>query len=270
MIAGWAIDWLSVFVLGALTLLDGVRRLPRGAHVLRRVGNGDWSVATPEEDGRRLLVSWWTPFTLRLAVPPSHPEGGRADRLAERLPRTWRWIAELRVLGAMVLIGVVVGIPVATETLGWRGLLLALLGIEMIAVAITATALLVLRRLGLGMRAALRQAAGLLSPFAAPRAAEIVLEQAIAGAPPLLTIRQLVPRRAFDSWIRPRAHDLLHGDAPADPELEDVLTRSDLARIVGAPPQDRLPHEPWCARCGRIYRTSTSCCADCDALQLMA
>ncbi len=182
-----------------------------------------------------------------------------------------RWIVALRLLGATVLVGVVLGIPLATETSGWRGLLFVLLLIEVIAIAIASMVLLALRRVGLHTGAALRTAASLLSPFAAPRAAEIVLERALSDSPPLAAIRHLVPPEDFAAWIRPRAYDLLHGRlANDDPEVGVALSRGELQQLVGAPPRDRLPGEPWCARCGRIYRQSTSCCAECDALSLTA
>jgi hypothetical protein len=270
-IGGWAIDWLSVLILGALTLLDGVRRIPAGAHLLRRVGSGAWTVTTPDDDARRLLFPWWPSFVLRLIVAPAQPADERADDLAGRLRRVGRLVMVLRLLGAMVLVGVVFGIPIATETWGWRGLLIALLAVEVIAAVVVATAILALRRLGLRGRTALRLGSGLLSPFATPRAAELVLHHAIAGVPPLRAIRQLVPPSAFDAWIRPRAHDLLHaGHAAGDAELEAALPRVELERIIGAPPPHRLPREPWCGRCGRVYRERTSCCADCNALSLTA
>jgi hypothetical protein len=271
-IGSWAIDWLSVLVLGALTLLDGARRIPQGAHILRRIGGGSWAVATPEEDRRRLIVSWWTPFTLRIVVEAEQSRGNDdRERLTERWRRMRRWIAALRLLGGTVLIGVVLGIPAATEMAGWRGLLFVLLIVGVMVIAVATTALLALRRLGLGRGAALRAAGGLLSPFAAPRAAEVVLERALSGSAPLAAIRHLVPAPDFAAWIRPRAYDLLRGHAHAgDPELGAALSRSELQRIVGDPPSDRLPREPWCARCGRVYRESTSCCSECDALSLTA
>ena len=272
MIASWAIDWLSVLVLGGLTLLDGVRRIPEGAHVLRRIGSGAWAVATPAEGVRRLLVSWWTPFTLRIIVTPEQ-QRGRDDRehLADRWRRMGRWIVALRLLGATMLVGVVLGIPAATETSGWRGLLVVLLIVEVIAIAIASLVLLALRRLGVERGAALRTAGGLLSPFAAPRAAEIVLERALSGSPPLSVIRYLVPPADFAAWIRPRAYDLLRGRPENDdPEVGVTLSRAELQQLVGAPPRDRLPGEPCCARCGGVYRQSTSCCAECDALSLTA
>jgi hypothetical protein len=271
-IAAWAIDWLSVFLLGGLTLLDGLRRIPPGAHVLRRVGTGAWTAVTPEEGTRRLLVSWWTPFILRIVACSAEAQrGDDVRRLAERWRRMQRPVEALRLLGGMVLLGIVLGVPVAAETSGWRALLLVLLIVETLAIAVAIVALLALRRLGLNTRSALRAAGGLLSPFAAPRAAEIVLERAFAGALPVVVTRLLLPPSAFAAWIRPRAYDLLRGHAPVDdPELGAALSRGELQQIVRAPPRDRLTGEPWCARCGRVYRESTRSCAECDALSLSA
>jgi hypothetical protein len=272
-------DWGTVVLLAAVTWLDGVRRVPAGALVLRRLVADRWTVAEsadPERTWR--LVAWWSPFTLALVVPP----GGIAadvdasrertdDALAARLARCDRALLALRVLGASVLVGIVIGIPAAVARFDSWGFAAGVAGVLLLALATAVAASCVVRRLGQPWRRATRIAAPLLWPFSAPRAAEVVLEHAIAGAPPLMVARRLLGAAAFASWIRPQAYDALRGEGSTHEGAAAVLTlvgRPGLAAIVQTPPANCEPDEAYCARCARVYRAGTATCAHCEQLPL--
>jgi hypothetical protein len=273
-------DWGTVVLHAPVTWLDGVRRVPAGALVLRRLLTDRWTVAEsadPERTWR--LVAWWSPFTLALVVPP----GGIAadvdtsreladDVLAARLVRCARALPGLRVLGASVLLGIVIGIPAAVARFDSWGFAAGVAGVLLLALATAVAASYVVRRLGHPWRRATRIAAPLLWPFSAPRAAELVLEHAIAGASPLMVARRLLGAATFASWIRPQAYDALRDEASARERASGLLTllgRSALTAIVQTPPSDCEPDERYCARCARVYRAGTATCAHCHAVALL-
>jgi hypothetical protein len=175
-------------------------------------------------------------------------------------------------LGASVLVGIVIGIPAAVARFDSWGFAGGVAGVLLLALATAVTTSYVLRRLGQPWRPATRIAAPLLWPFSAPRAAEVVLEHAIAGAPPLTVARRLLRAAAFASWIRPQAYDALRGDGSTREGVSGLLTlvgRSVLTAIVQAPPADCEPGEGYCARCARMYRAGTATCAHCQAVTLI-
>jgi hypothetical protein len=272
-------DWGTVVLLAAVTWLDGVRRVPAGALVLRRMLADRWTVAEsadPERTWR--LVSWWSPFTLALVVPPGgiatsagSPGEPTDDALAARLTRSGRALLALRVLGASVLVGIVIGIPAAVARFDSWGFAAGVAAVLLLALATAGAASCVVRALGHPWRRATRIAAPLLWPFSAPRAAEVVLEHAIAGAPPLMVARRLLGAAAFASWIRPQAYDALRGEGSTHEDAAAVLTlvgRSGLAAIVQTAPAHCEPGEAYCARCARVYRAGTASCAHCQAVAL--
>jgi hypothetical protein len=147
---------------------------------------------------------------------------------------------------------------------GW-GLVGAALVAEGLAVACTGIAFLALRRLSVPRRAALGRASVLLSPFAAPRAAELVLEATADGVPPAAVLRELLQPDTFAEWARPRAFDVLRG--VPDSELEAVLSPEALASLVSAPPPG--PPGAFCPRCGARFRDGITTCAACEGVALL-
>jgi len=266
-------DWGVVLVLAAITWLEGVRRVPADALVLRQVLGGAWTVLAPDDRGRAWrLVAWWTPLTLALVVPPggildAEPTGTRgAEVLATRLARVGRTTIALRALGAGVLLGIVFGLPAAVARFGAWGLAAGLAGVLVLALVTAAVAARGARLLGYGWRRALRVGASLLWPFSSPRAAEVLLEHSVAGAPPLLVARQLLGDAGFAEWVRPQAYDALAGHGlPNDAAtlLLTLLGRPALAAIVHAPPASCASGEAFCARCARTYRAGARVCAEC-------
>ena len=262
MSAWWqAADGATVALLAGLTLLEGLRRLPAGGVVLRRVLGGAWR-ADAVEWPRPALVSWWAPLTTAVVCAPwTADAGGEARghlRLAE-LGHAVRWhVRALTALGALVLAGLVLGVPTMAGLLGGAGFLAAAGAVLLLSLATAACGYAALRRLGLRRRPAARRALAWCSPFGAPQARQQVLEHLVAGAPPLSVARWLLPALAFAAWVRPRAWDAAHG-AP-DPELAVVLAEDELRALLAAPPAALDPTAAgWCPRCGALWRITGPC-----------
>jgi hypothetical protein len=272
-------DWSTVILLAAVTWLDGVRRVPIGAVAFRRVLGDEWTVVEAAEPGQTWrLVSWWSPFMLALVVPPGGipdvqaPRDRTDDALASRLARAGRVLLGLRALGASVLVGIVIGLPAAIARFGSSGFAAAIAGVLLLALATAVAASCVLRGFGYRWRRAARLAAPLLWPFGAPRAAEVVLEQAIAGAPPLMVARRLLGAAGFATWIRPQAYDALRGEGSArefTAALSALVGRPGLATIVQTPPANCEAGEYYCVRCARVYQAGTAICAECRNVPLV-
>ena len=87
----WFADLGTVALLAFITLLDGVRRIPAGALVLRRVGFGAWRVSDEGSDRDRwMLVSWWPPISHHV-VAAAGEESVSAGELDARLTRVLRF-----------------------------------------------------------------------------------------------------------------------------------------------------------------------------------
>ena len=112
-------DWSTVVILAAVTLLDGVRRVPAGALVLRQVLAGRWTVADREAEPGLRLVSAWSSFTLPLIIPSGGVSGADAPgdhahtSLDDRLARARGVVGFLRLLGASIVLAIVLGVPAA-------------------------------------------------------------------------------------------------------------------------------------------------------------
>jgi hypothetical protein len=271
-------DWSTVVILAAVTWLDGVRRVPPDALVLRRVFGGRWTVADPADVGRTFrLVSWWSPVTLPLVIPSGgipeadSPTGARTETLAARLERSGRVVGALRVLGALVVAGIVLGIPAAVALFGAWGFAAALGAVLLLGVAMAAVVAGAVRGVGRSWRRAARIGAPLLYPFTAPRAAELVLQHAVAGEPPLMVARQLLGPDGFAAWVRPQAYDALRANAGARDAsaLMTLVGHSGLAAIVHAVPAQCEAGECYCPRCARVYRAGTVACAECGGPRLI-
>jgi hypothetical protein len=273
-------DWSTVVILAAITWLDGLRRVPVGAIVLQRALHGTWRVAEDATDPRWQLVSWWSPFTLALVIPSggivpddgAPPQRQTDDGLAERLTRSRSVVAPLRVLGALAILGIVFGIPAAVARSGAWGFVFSLLGVLLLSVVTWIVVTVVMRQSGRSWRRAIGLAAPLLYPFTTPRAAQVVLGDVVAGAPPLLVARRLLGETGFAAWVRPHAYDALRGQANAVDvaTLVSLLGRPSLTAIIGSAPAQCEPGEGYCPRCARTYRAGTPTCAHCEGLQLVA
>lgn len=271
-------DWGAVLALAVVTCLEGVRRVPADALVLRRVLGGGWTIAEPLDFGRTWhLVAWWSPLTLAVVVPPGGivrsgaPRGSSPDRLDARVSGCRRAVVALRILGGLLLLAIIVGAPTAAGRFGAWGFATTVGVVLLVSLLTALRTLRALREMHVDWRVAARVAAPLLWPFTAPRAAEIVLEHAVAGAPPLAVARQLLGDAGFATWVRPQAYDALAAGTTADGHGSALLTvvgRPALAAIVRTPPTGCGSGECYCARCGRVYRSGTALCADCGGVSL--
>lgn len=281
MVEGWILDWSTMIVLAAIVVLEGVRRVPPGAIILRRVPGSGWSVADGQPPTRRWgLASWGAPAAMHVVVEPDTGEPARGLEEVSELLGHLRWrLATLRVLGGIALLGIVMGVPTVAARFGGRGLLASLVAVFGLSIVITVVSGMTVRHVvGASRGATVRAVRGILSPFAAPRAAEIVLERAMAGVAPLVAARVLVGGERFARWVRPGAYDLVAASGRRDDggeagdtmgvEIERALSRDECRAIVETPPAGRVETEPYCPRCGDLYRDEVVSCTSCDGVPL--
>jgi hypothetical protein len=272
-------DWSTVVILAFVTWLDGMRRVPDGALVLRRALIGRWIVdERSNDDSSFRLVAWWSPFSLALTIPVGGvPDADASNALTEealdaRLKRVRGVVGVLRLLGGLIIVGIVIGFVAAVARFGAWGFVAVLGAVLFLTWTVFFVTMCAMRASGRRWRRAARIAAPLLWPFTAPRAAELILERAIAGAPPLLVARRLLGAASFAVWVRPQAYDTLRGNAgPADSaSLLALVGRPDLAAIVHSTPTQCATGERYCPRCGRVYRATIASCAECEGLHLVS
>jgi hypothetical protein len=223
-------EWRTSAILAFLLWVEGLRRVPAGALVLRRLLAGPWRAGALAPNGGPSAVAWWPPLTLSLVVPPADgPDGDAvAARLASRLGRALPLVGVLRVLAGAALLALVVGVPVAARRYGAYGLLAGVAGLLALTLACATVAFVAFRRLGAGRAAAVRLGAPLAWPISAPSAPERLLAYAVAGAPPVAVAAALLPAAHFARWVRPFAYDALTGVPPAGhlaapPDFADAL-----------------------------------------------
>jgi hypothetical protein len=257
------VDWAIVSLFAVLVLLEGLRRVPAGALVLRGRGPAGWRPAGPAEPRSRWrLVSWWSPIAPALVVPPpSGPPTRSAAELEARLGVTGRAAPWLAAGAAVTLVALVLGLPVASARLGALGFLVGAGVVLALSVANACAGALALRRLGPGA-APRRLLLGWCSPFAAGRVLEAVYEAALAGATPAQAVRALAGDEAFAAWARARAYDVVYGGSE-DPDLRAAADGATLSGIVGAPPVDTAGGKSFCPRCGATLVLAAGSCPGC-------
>jgi hypothetical protein len=266
----------TILILALVALSEGVRRLTPGAFVLRRTF-GRWSMAETLELGRELhLVAWAIPVSLPLVLPADASADRKRlglrrllKRLRDRARRVKLEVAILRVVGTIVLLGLVVGVPLATLRWDVYGLVLA---IELLALFCVAQAIMLwnaLRRSGVAPRAALATSLKALWPFTAPRAAEFVNDQVVRGVPPVAVAHELLGETRFLRELRPLVFDHVHADEPS--EIASVLTQlcgaDRLSAFLRERPADS-GDEPFCPRCASQYRAEVTQCVNCEGVEL--
>lgn len=256
-------DWEFSAIFLALLLLEGLRRVPAGAVVLRRTGIGPWSVLLEEPGGRIHLTSLLPPFTRSLVLAPASSEPPLDRALLESRWKTARRRAPwLSLVGSMVTGGLLIGLPLAAVRLTAMGFLLTAAVVVGLTLSLALAGIGTLRAIGLTSKAAWRAGLRWFSPFAAPSVVEGVLERALRGAPPVLAAELVLSPDAFRRWVRPRAYDLVE-HRTADGELAGLFDRHVLEGLVNAPPEYRDPTATtWCPRCGRSW-TADGECAEC-------
>jgi hypothetical protein len=250
--------WPTAALLTAIVVLEGARRLGPGDVVMRRALFGQWTVGR-HDDRRWTLVSWIPPLWTSVVLPGASP--ARARDAAGPLAAAGPWYHALRVLGGATLVALVAGIPYAEARFTARGVLLAIALVMVLAAATALLGVWARRRLSLPLRPALAA----LSPFAAPHAAERLLEHALAAVSPVAVAQTLLPAERFREWIRPRVYDASAAGTSPDTEIQDVVSAAARAAILAAPPAADAPL--FCPRCGAVYREGVMC-ADCATVPL--
>jgi hypothetical protein len=273
MMGGPAVDTSTMLVLAAIVLAEGLVRVPAGAVVLRRVLTGAWQIEEVAGPGDKLrLVHWWSPWTEAIVVPARTAGGTPLSRaqLISRLSAIVTVRRAARIIGAVTLILLVVGVPASFGLAGAVGGVLFLAGVLTGQVALAGLSWWGLNLLGASRREQWRSLTPNLNPFAAPALPSRLLAAAIAGATPATAARVLLPAESWARWFRPQAYDagvarILDRDLTRELEAADQAVAQVLAQRP-AMADDLL----WCPRCASTYHPGTRMCADCDVTLLAA
>jgi hypothetical protein len=265
--------------LAVIALSDGLRLLPAGAIVVSRLAFGEWVVAGTAAarlaTGGLRLITWCSPLLLPVVLRDTAHETlqpkRRITRVRARMRRIRSYVAVLRVGGVLTLAALIAGIPWLTARSGAWGLLLGVSVVLWLCVVQTVVAIAALRRTGLALGTALLASARFLWPFSAPRAAEEVMHRALAGAPALIALRELLSRDAFRGFARPLLFDaVVLGEQTGDvAELRAFLGESEVADILNEPPLLR-DGDAYCPRCGASFYRVARFCSDCAEVELRA
>jgi hypothetical protein len=256
----WHFDWSTFWLLAAIVLAEGLRRVAAGGVLLRRVPGYPWHVAAgPYRALAWRLTSAFSPLALHSVLQP-------ADAAPREMPSRGAirlWITLLRIPSLLALVALLVGVPLLSASMATRGLILAALAALATSLLTALVAMLALARMGIGWKTAAGDALRILSPFTTPRAPEIVLERVLAGVPPIESVRAFLPADAFAEWIRPLAYDEVMRGADGA-----IVPRDEAERIIRQPPADAAPGDPWCPRCAGIYQPCVETCRGCGEVPL--
>lgn len=253
---------------------EGLRALPAGAQVLRRLPFDAWRVAGGPEEVRRIrVVSWCIPLALPLVVgaevvsdAPDTPAA--VAMLRERARRARRHLAALRVNGVVILLALVVGLPMLVGRSGVWGLLVGMTTMVVLACVQAALAASAFARLGERPGRALLAATRYCWPFAAQRAPEDLQRRVASDLPALVLLHELLPADEFARVARPLVYDALVGGASA-PETERLLAHlgeREARALLALPPSE--PDARFCPRCGTGFQPDRAHCSDCAGVAL--
>jgi hypothetical protein len=165
---------------------------------------------------------------------------------------------DLRILGVVELLALVVGVPFALRRFGALGFFAALGVVLVLCLTIFTALAFSARGLGKPWRAALGWAFPYLSPFAAPRGAEVLLEETLRDVPPSVASSALLPADAFLRWVRPLAYDARNGR-----EVDRRLLEGLNLNALGASLTSHNGPGMWCPRCGATF-VQGEACSECD------
>jgi hypothetical protein len=258
------VDWEVVGLFTALVLVEGLRRVPAGALVVRATGWSGWEPAGETEPRARWqLVSWWSPLARSLVLPPLDGAATLSiDELSARLDVARRAAPWLAGGGALTLAALILGLPVASARLGALGFLGGAVLVLTLAFTTAALGALALRRLGPAGGGRRRQVLGWCSPFASGRVIEGIYEAALAGASPAQALRALAGERVFAHWARARAYDVVRCGS-TDADLSAAGDAATLSSIVAAVPHMEAGGGSYCPRCGATWSVERGSCPDC-------
>jgi hypothetical protein len=258
------VDWGIVGLFAALVLLEGLRRVPAGALVVRATWWSGWQPAgEPEPRARWRLVSWWSPLAPALVLPPLGGPAVRSnEELAARLGAARRAAPWLAGAAALTLAALILGLPIASARFGTLGFLAGAGLVLGLALGTAAGGALALRRLGPGETSRRGRVLAWCSPFASGRVIEGVYQAAVAGASPAQALRALAGERVFADWARARAYDVVRGGG-ADPDLSAAADAATLSSIVASVPTMDGGGRSYCPRCGATLSVERGSCPDC-------
>jgi hypothetical protein len=222
---------------------------------------GPWSVGPPEPGERLRLLSWWSPLMSTIVLAPRQKyRRTDADAVRTQLEGRELYTAlfDLRILGVVELLALVVGVPFALRRFGALGFFAALGVVLVLCLTIFTALAFSARGLGKPWRAALAWAFPYLSPFAAPRGAEVLLEETLRDVPPSVASSALLPADAFLRWVRPLAYDARNGR-----EVDRRLLEGLNLNALGASLASHNGPGMWCPRCGATF-VQGEACSECD------
>lgn len=256
------VDSPTVAILAGIVLWEELRQVPPGATIFRAALFRPFEPV--ESPAGRRLVGLWPPLTITFIVFPPTPAGppGFSLSLRERYALVRRQFVVFKLLGALALFLIVLGVPLAAVRLGGVGLVGALVLTVLNSVLIAVLGYRVAGRAGVPAQLRRMPFLSLLSPFAAPRVVEILLELVARGETGVAVAAVVLEPKAFRAWVRPRAYDALHGGGP-DPELDAVLSAQEQRALVAAVPEGAVSGEGFCPRCGATYQRPEGSCAAC-------
>ncbi|MEX2153960.1 MAG: hypothetical protein WD825_11525 [Gemmatimonadaceae bacterium] len=268
-------------ILALVALSDGVRRIPAGAIVLRRLGLGPWTAPRFEEPESRLeLVSWCIPLALPLVLTresngTSGPESAelaltrRLTRFRARLRRVRHHVLALRINGLAILATLVVVLPLLAYRGGAWGFLVGVQLLLTLCLVQVVAAAMALRRVGIALRPALFASVPFAWPFTAPRAAEVVQSHAVAGLPPLLALHELAPEDEFLRVARPALYDAMVRNIVSDDvaALAELWGEARVRSLIGKPSAEDA--DLYCPRCGSAFNPGREFCTDCGDVALL-
>ena len=256
---GAVFDVSTAAILAAVAWLEGIRQVPEGGLLVQRSFFSEWRVLPARGSGRYWIPIGWAPVvtTLVLTVPDTPPER-EGDSSALVRPSAFLEFA-LAALGVLALFTVVLGIPYALGSFGTAGFILAVGSSFALSMAVSLVAFMSGHKLGMTTGAALKWAARFLSPFAAPRASEELMQKGLDGIAPGRVLEYLLCPRAFQLWLRPLLYDLRHDPTQAQPRLLAGLDIDGIGGGLASVDLIETGATSYCPRCGGSFVRGDRC-----------
>lgn len=258
------VDGGLVLTFGALAAADGLSRAPARSVILARRLGGPWHASDQAPRAALRLTAPFTPLTSGIISRWAPEAPVTAAEFTARLDRCAGERRLLVVLGAVQLVGFVVGFPAAVAYWSGTGLIAALVANLSLSLVIAGVARLAMRRLGPsvgdGLGARLVRA---MSPFSAAAASNDVLRSAAQQVPAVVAAEVLLAPEVFARWVRPFVWD--HRQRAPDAVLKRSLGERGIAAVLAAdPPRLDPTARAFCPRCAAEFAADGIACPSCD------